>query len=283
MKGSIQKWALWVLVVFLPALAIAYSTWHVFRDAFPIIALLLTVSVGVSAWTVVQSDEPDARLRQAGLAAKFALAVVGFANLAVHVQVARETSGAKEAVVSRHTEEDREQERRDKQARRDKLLAEARAAEMAAQKDAMRAEAVLNNSLPVRQRKRTVTPASTPTPDPLAADPVTKPASVATIAASPEEIRERWSWWVFAMTVLESFIAVVGGAALLVLRHWDADGNGIADWIERLPETEVRRRFPREHQILYPQTATASGRRAGFAPLSNGSNYTFPNSPANRR
>lgn len=255
MKSSISKWALWVLVVLLPALAIAYSTWHVFRDAFPIIALLLAISVGVSAWTVFQSDEPDSRLRQAGLAAKFALAVVNFLNLSVHVQIAREMSGAKEGVVERHAEEDREQARLDAQARRDKVLAEARAAEIAAQKDAMRAEAILNNSLPVRQRKRTVTATATPEVDPLATPTKTaQPKQIAAVAASPEQVRESWPWWVFFLTILESFVAVVGGAALLVMRHWDGNGNNVADWIERLPKSEIQRRFPREYATLYPET-----------------------------
>lgn len=255
MKSSISKWVLWALVVLLPALAIAYSTWHVFRDAFPIIALLLTISVGVSAWTVVQSDEPDSRLRQAGLAAKFALAVIGFLNLGAHVQIAREMSGAKEGVVERHTEEDREQERADKEARRQKMLTEARAAETAALTEAMRREAQLNNSLPVRQRKRTVTATVTPEPDPLAEPSPTPapPKQAVTVAASPEHVRESWSWWVFFLTILESFVAVVGGAALLVMRHWDGNGNNVADWIERLPKEEIRRRFPREYATLYPE------------------------------
>lgn len=253
MKGSISKWVLWALVVLLPALAIAYSTWHVFRDAFPIISLLLVISVGVSAWTVVQSDEPDTRLRQAGLAAKFALAVIGFLNLGAHVQIAREMSGAKEGIVERHTEEDREQARLDAQARRDKLVAEARAAEIAAQKDAMRAEAYLNNSLPVRQRKRTVTVTATPTSDPLAPAAISTPAVGAVASISPDKVREGWSWWVFFLTIIESFVAVVGGAALLVMRHWDGNGNNVADWIERLPKEEVKRRFPREYATLYPE------------------------------
>jgi len=141
MRGSINKWLLWILVVLLPACAIAYSTWHVFRDAFPIIALLLVISVGVSAWTVVQADEPDSRLRQAGLAAKFALAVIGFLNLGAHVQIAREMSAAKESTQERHAEEDREQERRDREAKREAFRAEARARELGAQKEAMTAEA----------------------------------------------------------------------------------------------------------------------------------------------
>lgn len=284
MRGSINKWLLWILVVLLPACAIAYSTWHVFRDAFPIIALLLVISVGVSAWTVVQADEPDSRLRQAGLAAKFALAVIGFLNLGAHVQIAREMSAAKESTQERHAEEDREQERRDREAKREAFRAEARAKELGAQKEAMTAEARLNNSLPVRQRKRTVAAdmAASPTPDPLAPTSSPAPATaqkMTTAAATPEQVRDSWAWWVFFLTILESFVAVVGGAGLLVMRHWDADGNGVPDWIERLPESEIRRRFPREHARLYPQSqpATASAGQIGFAPPATGSNFTFPN------
>lgn len=268
-EKNYSTWALWALIVLLPAVAIAVSTYHVFPDSFKIVGILIAISVGVSAWIVQNSDEPVRAIKRFGLLVKFALAVVMFANLAVHVQVSRELSGALSARAERHEEEDRADQRAQKAAQREKELMEARANETRATAEAFDKQRRLLVQLPTAQRRYVPPVASKippvePSAESAPALPGDKPK---TMKADPDDIRQAWAPWMFWFAFAEALIAVVGGARLLVLRHWDADGNGIPDWIEQLPAEERARRFPQYEREGQRQTP-------GFAPATaQGGNY----------
>lgn len=260
-KQSGRTWSLWVLIVLAPAIAIAISTYYVFPESFKIIGIMLLISVGVSAWIVHNSDEPLQQIRRFGLIVKFAVAIVMFLSLAVHVQVSRELSAANHSRTERHEEEDRAEERRDKEARRRKLEAEARAAELAAAGVVIEQQRKLNYGLRVGQRKAAPVPeAAQETTDPLTVPtPTPKPPDKAAAIVTPESVREYWSPWMFLLAILDALIAIVGGARLLVLLHWDGNGNDVPDWMERLTPEELWARSPEHYAKLYGQRPATNG------------------------
>lgn len=254
-KGKNRAWSLWGLIVFAPAVAIAISTYYVFPESFKIIGIMLIISVGVSAWILRNSDEPDAQIRRFGLNVKFALAFVLFLNLAVHVQVSRELSAANHSRVERHEEEDREQARKDQEARRKALEAEAKTKELTATAGLVEQTRKMNYGLKPSARIAAPvvsSPAESPL-DPLAVPPAkTEPAKTIAAMVTPDDVRNGWSGWMFALAIIESLIAVVGGARLMVMLHWDADGNGIPDWMQKLSPEELWTRSPEHYAKMYP-------------------------------
>lgn len=262
MQKTGKTWSLWALIVLAPAVAIAISTYYVFPESFKIIGIMLIISVGVSAWVTHNSDEPVQQLRRFGLMVKFALAVVLFANLAVHVQVSRELSGAKDAVAERREADTFEQDLKDREARRQALAAESRSKELAALAAQQKAQRNLLLQLPVEQRRYTPPAAALSsveqpaTPDPLATPAPEKSSPTAAKLTTPEQVRDEYSGWMFTLALIEALIAVVGGARLLVMLHWDQDGNGVPDWVQQLPEAEIRRRFPHFVPVLFPNAST---------------------------
>lgn len=255
-QGKNRAWSLWALIVFAPAVAIAISTYYVFPESFKIIAIMLVISVGVSAWILRNSDEPLAQIRRFGLHVKFALAFVLFLNLAVHVQVSRELSAANHSRAERHEEEDREQDRKDKEARRDKLKADAKATELAAATGLVEQTRKMNYGLKVGQRKSVDLPAvAEASVDPLAA-PTAQSVTAQHVVTTPEDVRNSWSGWMFTLAIIESLIAVVGGARLMVMLHWDADGNDVPDWMEKLSPEDLWARSPEHYAKLYPNHPT---------------------------
>lgn len=254
-KGRNRTWSLWGLIVFAPAVAIAISTYYVFPESFKIIGIMLIISVGVSAWILRNSDEPDAQIRRFGLHVKFALAFVLFLNLAVHVQVSRELSAANHSRAERHEEEDREQTRKDQEARRKALEADAKAKELTATAGLVEQTRKLNYGLKPNARVAPPVVASQAesSPDPLAV-PIPKTETVKAVVAviTPDDVRNGWAGWMFALAIIESLIAVVGGARLMVMLHWDADGNGVPDWMQKLSPEELWTRSPEHYAKMYP-------------------------------
>lgn len=267
-KSSGRTWSLWFLIVFLPAIAIAISTYYVFPEAFKIIGIMLVISVGVSAWIVHNSDEPVAQIRRFGLIVKFALATVLFLNLAVHVQVARELSAANHSRAERHEEEDRNEQRKDQDAKRDALKSQEKAKELAATGAVLEQTRKLNYGLKPGQRRAApvAEPAPSPSVDPLGApSPTPAAANKQAAVVTPDDVREYWSPWMFLLAVLETLIAVVGGARLLLMLHWDGNGNNVPDWMEKLSPEELWARSPEHYSKLY-----------GTRPATNGSNLGKP-------
>lgn len=256
---DMKAWSLWILIVLLPAGIIALSTYRSFKSSFEIIGIMLVIVVGVSAWILHNSDEPVKEIRNFGLNVKFVLSVVLFINLACHIAISRELSAAAESQAERHNEEDRREKQREAKSKRDVAFAKAEAERLKAQAEAEKREAQKLAQLPVSQRK-SGKPAPTPIPviaessDTQDAEPVAPPAppnKTPVVVISADEIRQAWSPWLFLLAALESLVSVVGGARLLKLLHWtDTNENGVRDWVERLPESVTRARFPQEWAIL---------------------------------
>lgn len=248
-----SKWGLWICIILLPAIGVARSNKTAFPEALGIASLLLAISVGVSLYTTIKSDEPDKALRQWGLLVEGGLAVAIFFNLVCHFQLARETSAAQHNVAEKHVEEDREEKRKDADTRREIARREMRAKEIAALAEQQRVQTDLLRQLPTR--KRNLAPSGIPpvtADEPEAATGPNLEFQEKTVEkkqiVTPEMIRESWNSTLMWLAAIEAFIAIVGGVILTIMRHWDGNGNGVPDWIERvaakLSDADVRRVYP---------------------------------------
>jgi len=239
--------ALYGFCVFLPAVAVGISNYYVFRDSFWMATMMLLITMGIAAIFTYYSDRAIWRVRRFCVLADLAICVILCINLGSHWALAREVSGAKESVVERHTEEDREEARKNAEADRlAKLTAEQREltkqqGELAKQESQrFRNEAIRNDSarrLGVIPRQlnpfsRTApAPAATiaPTIGPTSA-PGGKKQTEPTL--TPEEIRTNWNPFLTILAYVECLVSVLAGGILAVVWEWDRNRNGIPDRLE---------------------------------------------------
>src|SRR5215813_6331016 len=101
-----RKVILFVFIVFLPAVVVGISNYHVFPDSFLASTIMLAVTVGVSGIFTYYSSDATKRIARYCFFADVAIAVILCANLGSHWLLSREVSAAKQATVERHEEED---------------------------------------------------------------------------------------------------------------------------------------------------------------------------------
>jgi hypothetical protein len=237
-----RKLILFAFVVLLPAVIVGVSNFDVFPDAAWLATLMLVVTVGVAAVFTWQSGEATAKIARYCICADFVIAAILCVNLGSHWLLSREVSAAKQGVVERHSEEDRELER--EKAKTELEVARAKAAAELAAENAKLAHAERRRlaQLPRSERRSmlwapTPEPTKTPAIAPMALVP---PGSVAAVSAStvtprltPEQVRESWWWKLTALAFAECFASVLAGAILAGVWEWDRNGDGTPDHLQR--------------------------------------------------
>jgi hypothetical protein len=163
-----RRLLLFTFYILIPAVIVGISNWHVFPDSFLPATLMLVVTAGVAGcFTWLSGDATPATALYAKCA-DFIIAAILCLNLAGHWILAREVSAAKQGVVERHDEEDRQDKRAEAETERQLKLKKADA-------DLARAEARRLAQLPVSQRR-----AQAPKPEP------TKPPTIQPLSLVPE-------------------------------------------------------------------------------------------------
>lgn len=230
-----QLWGLFAVAVVLPSAIIGLSNYEIFPDVRLKMNLLLAMTVGAALIMASLADENAPSLRQMGIVLEVFLAFALYAGVVCHMGYARDLSASKQS----RTELDALEE---KQAARQKELS-------AAEVERLRALRSVLVQTPLSERGRLI-PKTTP-------EKAATPNQTQTAAAilTPEKVREDWNPYLLYSLMIEAFLAIVAATAVFGMRYWDSNGNGVPEWIEQLPEQEVRRRFPEFAPILYPATS----------------------------
>jgi hypothetical protein len=233
-----RKLILFTFIVLLPAIVVGVSNFFVFPDSALSATLMLIVTVGVSGIFTYFSGDATAPIRRYCIGADVVICVILCVNLGSHWLRAREVSAAKQGVEERHTEEDREEQRKAAEAERQLALNKSAADLAKAQANASYAESRRLAQLPPEQRRERAiprapkqegaAPAFSPTPEVKAA--ATSPSAP---RLTPDQVRERWWWFLTALAFAEVFASVLGGAILAGIWEWDRDHDGIPDHLQQ--------------------------------------------------
>jgi len=246
----VRKLVLFTFVVLIPAIVVGISNLHVFPDSSLSATLMLIVTVGVAAIFTWQSGNATNRIARYCIVADIIICVILCINLGGHWLLAREISAAKQGVEERHAEEDRELQRKKaeteleiarkeadadlKKADADLQLASARAAD---------AERKRLAKLPIWQRRERLAPRAPLSPQAAKAEaaviPSPEPSATPEVKAAlapkltPEQVREKWWWFLTALAFAECFASILAGAVLAGVWEWDRDHDGIPDRTQR--------------------------------------------------
>lgn len=237
-----RKLILFSFIVLLPALVVGISNFYVFPDSALSATIMLLVTVGVSGIFTYFSGDATAKIRRYCIIADVVICLILCVNLGSHWLLAREVSASKQGVEERHAEEDREEKRSKAEAERQIELAKAETARARAEANAAYQERRRLAELPLDERHarsaarapkrmaRGATMAAAPDPT-LEAN--ASPASPSPLRLTPDQVRERWWWFLTALAFAEVFAAVLGGAILAGIWEWDRNHDGIPDHLER--------------------------------------------------
>jgi hypothetical protein len=235
-----RRLLLFVFIVVLPAVIVGVSNFHIFPDAAWAATIMLALTVGVSAVFTWLSGDATPKIARYCVCADFVIALILCLNLAAHWILAREVSAAKQGVVERHAEEDRQDRRDAERLERELALKKADIELEAAKAKANAAEARKLAQLPLSQRRAAQSTARPePTKAPLIAPMSLVPEGSAVAAVSapatsaprktPDQVRDSWWWMLTALALAEVFASVLAGAILLGIWEWDRNHDGIDD------------------------------------------------------
>jgi hypothetical protein len=237
-----RKLILFCIIVLLPAVVVGISNFHVFPDSSWAATIMLGLTVGAAALFTWQSSDATAKIARYCIIADFVVAAILCANLAAHWILAREVSAAKQGVVERHAEEDRDDRRAAERADRELALRDAEARVAAENAKLQREERRRLAQLPISERRSMM---SAPKPEPAktsTVQPMTLVASGAVASVSipaimptltPEQVRESWWWTLTALAIAEVAASVLAGAILGGIWEWDRNKDGIPDHLQR--------------------------------------------------
>ncbi|MGH9751425.1 MAG: hypothetical protein ACREA2_01455 [Blastocatellia bacterium] len=231
-----RKSIIYVFTVLLPALMVGISNFHVFPDASLLATLMLVVTAGVAGVFTYFSSHATARVRRYCILADVVICAILCANLGGHWILAREVSAARQGVEDRHAEEEREERRREAEAERQLRLKEAEAALVRDQTKVIREERRRLAQLPPRERRSVLkappkveaaaAPAAVATVQPLSLAPVETPKTLA-LRMTPDEVREKWWWFLTALAIAECVASVLAGVVLSGVWEWDRNHDDI--------------------------------------------------------
>jgi hypothetical protein len=237
-----RRLLLYVCVVLLPAVIVGISNFNVFPDSAWQATLMLVVTLGASAIFTWQSGDATPKISRYCLVADFLICAILCANLAGHWILAREVSAAKQGVVERHAEEDRDDRRAVERIERELELKKAEAELAAANIKLQNAERRRLAQLPSSERRSTLSapkaePTKAPTIQPMAlVSGSTVAMSVPIVTAprlTPEQVRDSWWWKLTALAIAECVVSVLAGAILAGVWEWDRNHDGIADHLQK--------------------------------------------------
>jgi hypothetical protein len=237
-----RKLVLFCFTVLTPAVIVGISNFSVFPDAAWLATLMLVVTVGVAAVFTWQSGEATRKIARYCICADFVICAILCVNLGAHWLLAREVSAAKQGVVERHVEEDRDDRRKAADVERQLELKKAEAELAATNIKLQNAERRRLAQLPVAERRSTIQPAKAePTnahviqPLSLVSGPVLAVSVPIGIAPrlTPDQVRESWWWKLTALAFAECFASVLAGAILAGVWEWDRNHDGIPDHLQK--------------------------------------------------
>jgi hypothetical protein len=237
-----RKIILFTFAVLLPAVIVGISNFVVFPDSSLAATLMLVVTVGIAGVFTYFSGDATAKVRRYCIVADVTICAILCVNLGGHWILAREVSAARQGVEERHAEEEREDRRREAEAERQLRLKEAEAQIIAKQTAAIHAERRRLATLPVEQRrsvlKASEAPKAVATIQPLSLAPVETAAATSAHAISarrltPDEVREKWWWFLTALAIAECAASVLAGTILAGVWEWDRNHDGIPDNLQQ--------------------------------------------------
>jgi len=227
--------------VFGPALAVWIFNNRVFPESALAATIMLGICVLIAATFTWRSRKATKKTQAYCLWAHVAISASLCVNLGGHWLLAREVAAAKQGVVERHAEEDRQDERRAKEHTREMESAKAEADLIERERRRANAEAWRLSQLPRDQRQSALRPSPR-----TSAPPAEAPAQVAEMTGgagkapaetparklTPEEVVEKWIMFLTIMAFVDCFMSVGAGAMLGVVWEWDRNNNGIPDHLE---------------------------------------------------
>jgi hypothetical protein len=253
-----RKVILFTFTVLTPAVIVGISNFAVFPDSSLPATLMLIATVGVAGVFTYFSGDATARVRRYCIVADVVICAILCVNLGGHWILAREVSAARAGVEERHVEEEREDRRREAEAERQLRLKQAEAEVIAKQTAAIHAERRRLAQLPPEERRSVLKAAPKPEPTKTTIQPLSlAPMDGAAIASAsstvkrptPDEVRDKWWWFLTALAIAECAASVLAGAILAGVWEWDRNrdvatghiqnGAGVA----RPRETTVARNF----------------------------------------
>src|SRR5215510_11668801 len=148
-----RKLVIYAFTVLLPTIVVGISNFTVFPDSAWAATIMLVVTAGVAGVFTYFSGDATARVRRYCIIANIAICAVLCFNLGGHWILAREVSAARQGVVERHAEEDRDDRRKIADAERQLALKKAEAELTAANIKLQNAERRRLAQLPPSERR----------------------------------------------------------------------------------------------------------------------------------
>jgi hypothetical protein len=279
---------------------VGISNFHVFPDASLLATLMLVVTAGVAGVFTYFSGDATAKVRRYCILADVVICAILCVNLGGHWILAREVSAARQGVEERHVEEEREERRREAEAKRQLRLKEAEAALIRDQAKVIREERRRLAQLPPGERRSVLkappkveaaaTPAAVVTIQPPSLAPV-ETAKILTPRMTPDEVRDKWWWFLTALAIAECAASVLAGVVLSGVWEWDRNHDGIPDHLQNSAGVALPREISApKHENLERSGAgkaqraprnfdgplSGQGSNASFEPFDTSSPKTFP-------
>lgn len=223
-----MKILIYVVAVLLPALLVGISNFVVFPDSSLTATIMLIVTVAASAIFTWKSGDATPKIARYCILADIAICAILSVNLGGHWILSREISAARQGLEERRAEEDREEQRRAADADRQLKLKEADVKLFAEERRRLRA-------LPFEERRSVL---SAPKPEPTKA-PTVQQIALTSVGKSmaprltPDEVREKWWWFLTALAIAECAASVLASAVLAGIWEWDRNHDGIDDRLQR--------------------------------------------------
>jgi len=238
-----RKIILFTFIVLLPAVIVGISNFHVFPDSSLSATLMLIVTVGVAGVFTYFSSDATVRIRRYCIAADVLISAILCINLGSHWILAREVSAARQGVEEKHAEEDREDRRRRAETERQLALKQAEADLLKQQTAAINAERRRLAQLPPEQRRSALSGgAVNPKAEANASVAILQhgesmtPEATPAPRLTPEQVREKWWWFLTALAIAECAASVLAGAILAGVWEWDRDHDGVPDQLQNLQQ-----------------------------------------------
>jgi hypothetical protein len=295
-----RKSIIYVFTVLLPVLMVGISNFHVFPDASLLATLMLVVTAGVAGVFTYFSGDATAKVRRYCILADVVICAILCVNLGGHWILAREVSAARQGVEERHIEEEREERRREAEAERQLRLKEAEARLVRDQTKVIREERRRLAQLPPEERRSLLkappkvetaaTPAAVVQIQPLGLAPV-ETAKIHAPRMTPDEVRDKWWWFLTALAIAECAASVLAGVVLSGVWEWDRNNVRIPDHLQNGAGVAL----PREKSATIPENLERSvagkaqkaprnfdgplsgqGSKEAFEPIDTPSPKTFP-------
>lgn len=232
-----MKAFLFVVIVLIPAVIVGIFNLKVFPDSIWAVTLMLVVTVAVAGIFTHQSGAATARIARYCILADIAICVILSVNLGGHWLLSREISAAQAGVIERHTEEDREADRRAKETDQRLKLAEAEREVLSAQTRAANAERRRLAELPRSERRSILAVPAAEPQKPATVQPMSF-AAVSTVKIgaapklTPEQVRAKWWWFLTALAIAECAASIVAGSVLAGIWEWDRNRDGVPDHLQ---------------------------------------------------